>query len=192
MSATPLARKSFGVFVLAATAVVAVWIQTVSLERFMRDDVRRTVQNLRQFLSTVLNEPLTSEQERILAGIVAAPEIRGLELFSDQGRRVWSLGEPLELTAYRLDRRTVLTHHTAAPARFEIFWPAGELDGLYGLAIRFDTSWKERIRGRMMLLNSAILAVFGGVAMLIVLTVFRLRAAPLPTSADKPERVSYK
>lgn len=152
----------------------------------MRDDVRRTAQNLQHFLATILAEPLTAEQEKILAGILAAPEIRGVEIFSGQGRRVWSLGEPLELTAYRLDRQTVLTHHVASPARFEIFWPAGELDGLHGLAIRFDTSWKARIRSRMMLLNSLILVVFGGAAILVARTLL----GPRPTAAEKRDGVA--
>jgi len=171
--------------VIAVAGILAVaWLQLLSLERFLASDLERTTTNLRMFAAAALSEPLTAGAPTTLHHILAAPEVEGLEIFSGQGRRIWSGGEPLELIAYRLDRDTELTHHASEGARYELFWPATQLGGSYGLAVRLDTAWQDRVRREMMIAISAGLAVFGGLVMLLSRTLL-VPAASISPKGEK-------
>ena len=100
------------------------------------------------------------------AGLLTVlPYVTGVEVFSVDGRRIASFGEPLEIVGYRLDRETVRRHRVPGTARQEIYWPAPVLRAEAGLAVRFDMSPLERRRGRLTVMLASVqmaaLAILG-------------------------------
>lgn len=168
--ASPFMKKRLsGILIISALSLGVILISVYMSARILEDDLKRTSMNFFSIFSTLVEAPFGEEEKAFLSAMLSAPEICGLEVFSENGRRIWSVGEPLELIAYRLNRDTELTHQAEEGARFEIFWPAARLESSFGLALRLDTAW-HRVARREVLILAGLAALFGVCAAIFLRT----------------------
>lgn len=182
-----------GTVLLLLLATGAGVLATLEIERLLAGEMRRTADELRESL---MQAAIRLPEDDIFAGdvrrMMRTTRLRGLEIFSPQGRRVWSAGEPLEIVGFPLDQRRSVTHTTADGSRFESYWHADFLQARHGLALRLDRDWQQPVRRRMLIASliaaAVLLAAAAGIGLWIGKTVHggRVRGKTPTRQIDAP------
>lgn len=175
-----------GAALLLLLAACGAALAALESERMLAGEMQRTVEDFRKSLMQVANRlPEDESMAAELRRMMRTTRLRGIEIFSPQGRRVWSAGEPLEIVGYPLDQRRAVTHATADGSRFESYWHAELLQSRHGLALRLDRDWQQPVRRRMrtasLIVVATLVAAAAGIGLWTGKTLYGRR---MPGNAD--------
>ena len=142
-------RPTAACLISAIAAGIFSALMMAEIGRLLGEEIDRNVGNLREIIVPIVDQLPDDGAYANFRLILTMPELKGIEAYSSQGRRIWHAGESLEIVGYRLGEQAVLSHATKDAARYEVFWSAQALHADYGVALRLDTRWQDPILQRM-------------------------------------------
>lgn len=125
--------------ILAVLAVAFIGLE-LSVKQYRYQILEHHIEDIKVAARAILAEPAASVLSSNLQDIIRLPSVTGVEVFSQNGRRIGAYGEALEIVGYRLAEIQSLRHVADANTRYEAYWSAAALDGTFGIAIRIDQS----------------------------------------------------
>jgi hypothetical protein len=125
--------------ILAVLAVAFIGVE-LSVKQYQYQILEHYVEDIKVAAQAVFAEPPASILSSNLQDIIRLPSVTGIEVFSQNGKRIGAYGEALEIVGYRLAEIQSLRHVADANTRYEAYWSAAALDGTIGIAIRIDQS----------------------------------------------------
>lgn len=153
----------------ALTAAAAGWLLDEEAARYLR--------GLRELVVPIVDRIPNQDAFADLQLVLAIPDVTGIEIFGEEGRRIWHAGESLEIVGYRFSERSTLSHATADATRYEVFWSAQALQARHGIALRLDVGRRGALLRRFAVRAAALSALLLVAGIALGMTAFRHRTA---------------